>query len=126
MRISRRTFHSHVAMVLIAAMSLISLPAQAAIVDTGAMLALDAGAGQQPMDAVTARESVAAQLIALGVAPDQIDARLAALSAADMQRLATALDEQPAGGSTLGVIGVVFVVLLVLELMGITNIFRGV
>ena len=44
----------------------------------------------------------------------------------ELQQLADRLQDLPAGGdSALAVIGVVFLVLLILELVGVTNIFTG-
>lgn len=75
------------------------------------------------VQALLARDDVQAQLVAWGVDADQARERAAAMSDAELQRVATVLDQQPAGGGVLVIIGVVFVVLLVLELVGVTNVF---
>jgi len=72
------------------------------------------------------REDVRAQFLARGVSPTEVDARIAALSTEELQMLSVQLDELPAGGSLLAVIGVVFVVLLILDLTGVTNVFTKV
>jgi hypothetical protein len=74
----------------------------------------------------TARDDVRAQFLALGVSPTDVDSRVAALSTEELQLLSKQLDELPTGGSLLAVIGVVFVVLLILELVGVTNVFTKV
>ena len=53
-----------------------------------------------------------------------LSSRVAALSDQELVTLAQHFDELPAGGSALGVIGVVFIVLLILELVGAINIFN--
>lgn len=69
------------------------------------------------------REDVQGKLVAWGVDVEKAKSRANAMSDAELQRVASALDQQPAGGDLIGVIGVIFVVLLILELVGVTNIF---
>ena len=71
-----------------------------------------------------ARDDVRAKLAELGVNAADLDGRLAALSPAELSMLADKLDEAPAGGDALAVIGIVFVVLLILELTGVIDIFK--
>jgi hypothetical protein len=78
------------------------------------------------VDAVLARSEVQKELERLGVDPNQTGARIAALSNQELTSLAHDLEELPAGGSVLGTIGVVFIVLLILELVGVINIFNKV
>lgn len=74
-----------------------------------------------------ARDDVRQAMEQLGVNPADADARVASLSDAELMQLQGQLDRLPAGGdSALVVIGVVFVVLLILELTGIINVFNRV
>ena len=75
------------------------------------------------IDAVLAQSEVKKELERLGVDPDQTGARIAALSDQELKLLAHDLEELPAGG-LLATIGVVFIVLLVLELVGVIDIFK--
>ncbi len=75
------------------------------------------------IDEMLARAEVRDQFVAMGVDPLDARMRVAALSDSELQHLAQQLDELPAGGSALAIVGAVFVVLLVLELVGVTNIF---
>lgn len=87
---------------------------------------LDALAREQVLDridAVLAREEVRTRLEQLGVDAAQAFERAAALSDAELIMLAEHLEELPAGAGILGLLGAVFVVLLVLELLGVTNVF---
>jgi hypothetical protein len=113
--------------VLFAYVMATSLPAHAAIVGTEQMVAHEARAvSLHTVQNFMAGEQVAAQLKAWGVAPEAVDARIAALSDAELQQLATTMESDPAGAGILEAVGVVFVVILVLEVLGITNFFRRV
>jgi Family of unknown function (DUF6627) len=72
-----------------------------------------------------AQDAVRAQLIQLGVDPQDAQARVAALTDSELAKLNQRLDKLPAGGDVLAVIGIVFVVLLILELTGVINIFKN-
>lgn len=70
-----------------------------------------------------AQDEVRNQLVELGVDPADASERVASMTAEELQTLHTRIDELPAGG-VVEVIGIVFVVLLILELVGVTNIFN--
>lgn len=114
-----------VAMTL-AAMLVTSLPATAGIVGTELMVAQETRSHTlDRIDVVLAGETVASQLEEWGVEPDMVRERMATLSDAELQQLAANMETDPAGG-VLVVVGVVFVVLIILEMVGVTNIFRRV
>jgi hypothetical protein len=73
-----------------------------------------------------ARDEVRGQLVGLGVDPGDAQARVAALTDSELEMLNQRIDTMPAGGDALAVIGVVFIVLLILELVGVINIFKSV
>src|SRR5690606_6227812 len=99
--------------------------AYAGVIGTEQYLAtLDRQQALQRIDAVLAREEVRERPVALRVDPEDAIERAAALSDAELLALAENLATLPAGGDLLGLLGVVFVVLLVLELVGVTNIFN--
>ncbi|WP_405219985.1 PA2779 family protein [Lentisalinibacter sediminis] len=107
----------------LAAMLVSSLPARAGIVGTEQMVAQETRAHTlDRIELILAQETVASQLSDWGVAPEMVRARMAAMSDVELQQLATSMETDPAGG-VLAVIGVVFVVLFILELTGVTNIF---
>ena len=71
-----------------------------------------------------AREDVRGQLMQLGIDPAVAELRVNALTPSEIARLQPQLDSLPAGGDALlAVVGIVFVVLIILELVGVTNIF---
>ena len=74
---------------------------------------------------VLARDEVRAQMQALGVDPAGVAARIDALSDAELARLSREIQQLPNGAGVIEVVGVVFIVLLILELVGVTNIFNA-
>ena len=83
----------------------------------------DRAATVADIQAALAREDVREELERLGVDADHAAARVAALNDQELALLAENLEELPAGG-LLSTIGVVFVVLLILELTGVIDIFK--
>jgi hypothetical protein len=73
---------------------------------------------------VLAREQVRERMQALGVDEGQVEMRLARLTDAELSALAKRVDEAPAGAGILEVVGIVFVVLLILEAVGVIDIFK--
>lgn len=69
------------------------------------------------------QDKVKQQLVEMGVDPANASERIAAMTSEELQMLHTQIDELPAGAGVVEVIGLVFVVLLILELVGVTNIF---
>jgi len=101
------------------------LMAQARIVDTLTVIQ----SGQRTHDlatvsAVMARQDVRAKFEALGVSPVDVEQRLANLTDAELRTLAAKIEQQPAGGDFWTVLGITFLVLLILELVGVIDIFK--
>jgi len=76
------------------------------------------------VNAALAREEVRAQFEALGVEPAQVESRIAALTDAELRTLAGQMADMPAGADALAVIGIVFLVLLILEAVGVIDVFK--
>lgn len=118
---------------LIAFMTAMALPqggAFAMMVTTDQILAdgaKDAAASaRERLRAFIARKEVAAEMRALGVAPAEALARIDALSDAEVAKIAGRLDSMPAGafaGTLIGALLVVFLVLLVTDILGFTNVY---
>jgi hypothetical protein len=93
----------------------------------GTLQAVEAGTRAQDLatvNAALASEQVRGQLLALGVDASQVEARVAALTDGELRALAGKVSEAPAGGDALAVIGVVFLVLLILEAVGVIDVFK--
>ncbi len=101
-------------------------PAFAAIIHTQTLLAEHgAKGGGQDYALESGREAAATRLIAMGVDPKEARARVAALTEGELAVLDYHLNKLPAGAGALEVVGLVFVVFLILELTGVTNIFTS-
>jgi hypothetical protein len=84
--------------------------------------------GHERISSFLDRTEVRAQLEAYGVSPADIRARVAALSDEEAMRLARQIDTLPTGadagiGPIVGAIVLVFLVLLITDLLGLTKIF---
>jgi hypothetical protein len=126
-----RQLRRGVALVLAAVMVVISMPlgvANAALVSTEQVLAgADGAADRARVLAFLDRAEVREQMVALGVDPNEAAARVRALSDAQVHEIAGQLDQLPAGQSAIGVVVgailIIFLVLLVTDLLGLTNVF---
>jgi hypothetical protein len=118
-------------LVLLIAASLISIgfvqTAGAGIISTEAALELqERNQRIERINSVLARDNVQQQLIAFGVDPAAALERIASLSDSELEVLQQRMDTLPAGAdSALTVLGIVLLVLLVLELVGVTDIFKS-
>ena len=126
-----RTYCRFLALPMAALMFAVSMPlgaVQAALVSTDQVVEKGAvEADRMRIAALMTREDVQRQLKAQGVDPDEALARVAALSDAEVRRIADRIDAMPAGqdalGTLIGVALIVFIILLVTDLMGVTDIF---
>lgn len=70
------------------------------------------------------REDAQQQLLALGVSPDQVRERVASLSDSELARINQGIDTLNAGGdSVLGILLIIFIVFVITDVIGATNIF---
>jgi len=112
-------------------MMMVSMPigyAQAGMVTTDQVL--DAAQLEETREMVIeflAREDVREQMEMLGVDPDEASARAGNMTDAEVMQIAGQLEQLPAGqdalGTIVGVILVIFLVLLLTDILGLTNIF---
>jgi hypothetical protein len=99
--------------------------ANAAFLPTETLLSGAVGSGEvEHVTAFFLQEEVKAEMVRLGVDPQTAVDRVAALTPAELEQLRHQITTLPAGGDALAVIGVVFLVLLILELVGVTDIFK--
>jgi cell wall-associated NlpC family hydrolase len=81
-------------------------------------------AARERVEAFLNRGDVQQQLQSMGVDPALAKSRVGALTDAEVNQIAGKLDELPAGGlDWLGVVLVVFVILIITDLLGLTKIF---
>lgn len=98
----------------------------AAMIETGDVLSLDARQDRiATVQAQLARDDVQRAMMELGVDPQEAWHRVASLSDQELLLLEEELDSLPAGGNGFwALLGVVFVILIILELVGAINIFN--
>jgi hypothetical protein len=102
------------------------LPASASVIGTDQYLTLqDRDARISRIDDALLQDRVRDQLTALGVDPEDARQRVAALTDADLAVLDERIQDMPAGGF-LELVLVAFLVILILDLTGLTDIFPGI
>ena len=120
-------FKRLIASVLIVSTALMGLPltANAALVGTEeALTSTVAAAERDKVDAFMQREDVRAALQARGDSPEAAAERIRALSQDEVSQLAQHIDQAPAAGAdVLGFFLVLFVVLLITDVLGLTKVF---
>lgn len=77
------------------------------------------------INAVLSRDSVQQQLVKFGVDPADARVRVASLSDGELASLEQRMNELPAGSGAIEILGIVLLVLLVLELVGVTDVFKA-
>jgi hypothetical protein len=115
---------SHLVVFGLLALSLHLPAAHAGMIGTEAVAnAAQAQQDRERLHSALNRDDVKAQLLARGVDPAQVQARVDSLTDEEMQTLATNMDQLPAGGSVVGALVLIFLVLLVTDLLGLTNVY---
>lgn len=95
--------------------------AGAAIVDTESLL--DTETGRAQVEAFLSRADVQKQLVNQGLDPEQALSRINRLTDAEVHGLADKINSMPAGGDVVGAAVFIFLVLLVTDLLGLTDVF---
>ncbi len=115
---------SHLVVLGMLALSLHLPAANAGMVGTEAVVnAAQAQQSRERIVSALSRDDVKSQLMARGVDPAEVQARLDSLTDDEAQTLAAKMDQLPAGGDGLGLLVFLFVVLLITDILGFTNIF---
>lgn len=99
-------------------------PVQAAMLGNGELLQQ----AQQQVDrerlaTMLERSDVQQQLIGFGVDPEAAKARVASLTDSEVAQLNQHIGELPAGGNAVGVVLLIFLVFVITDVMGATDIF---
>jgi hypothetical protein len=126
-----RRFTRYVCYFVAMTMLLISLPVQtvrAAMIKTETVLTLSTvNDVRESLNQFLKREDVQVIMTAQGISPAEAKARVDSLSDEEIMQIADKMDQLPAGGSAFGVIVtaavVIFVVLLITDILGFTDVF---
>ena len=70
------------------------------------------------------KDEVRQEIVRLGVSPDEAEARLAALSDAEVARMIQQVDQDKAGADIVGTLATIFIILLVTDLLCLTRLFN--
>ena len=99
--------------------------ARAGVIDTLALVSPSRDADLAVVRSSLERKEVRDRLQKMGVPPSVVDVRVANLSDPELHRLAQDINHAPAGGDgVLAVVGAVFIVLIILDYIGVINIFK--
>ncbi|TVR54029.1 MAG: hypothetical protein EA425_02550 [Puniceicoccaceae bacterium] len=114
------------ALLLSLCLLLLAAPVQlaAGIISTSDALALETNPAREAVDAWLQRDEVAKQLVVHGVSPEMARARAAAMSDEEIEQMAAAIEDLPAGGSIIAILGITLLVLIILHFTGAVKIFR--
>ena len=108
---------------LIGFMGFVTLPVQAAMVTTQDVLqSQQSEYDRQQLVELLDREDVQKQLLDYGVAPEQVKDRVSKMTDAEVAQLNEQIADMPAGG-ILGAILLIFVVFIITDVIGATDIF---
>ena len=128
---SLRKMRKSVAMLVIVALStfsIISTPAHAAMISTTEILKQNQNHNSHDrLQMFFNRSEVQKHLVAWGVNPEEAKARVDSLADQEIEEMRVRIDQLPAGGDALGtIVGaalVIFLVLLLTDILGFTDIF---
>ncbi|WP_018078370.1 DUF6627 family protein [Thiobacillus denitrificans] len=99
-------------------------PVQAGMVGTAQVLAAEQGRmDRHRLASLLEREDLQHRLSALGVDVQDARNRVANLTDAEVARINQHITELPAGGDVLGVVVLIFIVFIITDAIGVTDIF---
>lgn len=123
-------FVKPVVFALISGLLCLGLPqgSMAGMIGTDSLIEAQERRGQiERINDILAKDNVRHQLIRLGVDPANAEARVASLSNAELLNLETSLNGlNKAGAGVVEIFGIVFIVILILELLDVTNLVHGI
>jgi len=100
------------------------LPAQAAMIGNEQVINQHSqGQTRDSLQQLLDQQSARQQLQSLGVSPDQIKSRIDSLTDSELARINRHVDTLDAGGNILGILLVIFIVFVITDVIGATDIF---
>ncbi len=114
----------HIVLLGFLTLALQAPPAGASIISTEVVLdAAQTQAARERVRQTFNRENLKRALLAHGVSPIQIQTRVDSLSDDEAQRLAVKIDQLPGGGDVIDALVLIFLVLLITDILGLTDVF---
>lgn len=100
------------------------IPAQAAMIGNEQVINQhQQGQTRDSLQQLLQQQSARQQLQALGVSPDLVKSRIDSLTDSELARINRHVDTLDAGGSILGILLVIFIVFVITDVIGATDIF---
>lgn len=125
--IEKRKIISILLIITLTTFSIISSPARAAMVNTGSVYKQNwHDLSRERIIMFIDRSEVQNQLEAWGVDSDEAKARVDCLTDQEIERISARIDQLPAGGVLGAVVGaalIIFIVLLITDILGFTDVF---
>ncbi|AFI85420.1 DUF6627 family protein [Methylophaga nitratireducenticrescens] len=101
----------------------ITLPVQAAMISTPDIIQSEQSAyDREQLSSMLERDDVQQQLLSMGVAPETVQDRVNSMTDFEIAQLNEQINDMPAGG-ILGAIVLIFVVFVITDAIGATDIF---
>ncbi|WP_300494511.1 DUF6627 family protein [uncultured Methylophaga sp.] len=101
----------------------ITLPVQAAMISTPDVIQSQQSAyDREQLSSMLERDDVQQQLLSMGVSPDTVQERVNSMTDFEIAQLNEQINDMPAGG-ILGAIVLIFVVFVITDAIGATDIF---
>ena len=124
----RRKSISVLVILALSTFSIISAPAHAAMVNTAEILKQSKhNFDRDRINTFLGRSEVQKHLLNWGINPEEAKARTDSLTDQEIEKIVARIDQLPAGGGALGtIVGaalIIFVVLLITDILGLTDIF---
>lgn len=124
MKTTKRSSIAILMSVFIAWAGLFSSVASAAIIGNEQMITEQQLASDKAeMKNALAKADVKDRLLALGVDPADVDARIDALTADELAMLQDKMDDMPAGSGALGLLALLVLIFFITDIIGVTDIF---
>ncbi len=112
------------ATIFILNLSMLSAPAQAALITADAVASQNSrAANEQIVQRALSQSALADRLSAMGVDPAEAKQRVAALTDQELATLSERIERLPAGGDFVGTVGAIFIILLITDILGFTKVF---
>ena len=126
--IQRRKIVAILIIVSFSTLSIISAPAQATMIDTNEIFKQSQyDLSRKSINSLLDRSEVQNYLVAWGVSPEEAKARIDSLTDEEIENIASRIDRLPAGGDGLGaIVGaalLIFIILLITDILGYTDVF---
>lgn len=110
--------------IMLALSGLLVSGAQAGVISSTDMIAEQHQfESKQSLKSYFDRDDVKQQMVDMGVSPADVDARIDAMTPAELAELNSTLQDAPAGAGLVGVVLTIFIVFVITDVIGATDIF---